>query len=143
MKNFYLFVLLISNFFSVAQTDEIEFENMVEAEMKSAASIQNFQVNPNTQNYDITYHELRFTVDPSVYNIVGQVTTTFTALEDMNSVIFDLTDVLTVSSVTMGATPLTFTQYTPLRCPPCSRAGCCCFDCCCCVRCCCCMNSCC
>lgn len=111
MKNFYLFVLLISNFFSVAQTDEIEFENMVEAEMKSAASIQNFQVNPNTQNYDITYHELRFTVDPSVYNIVGQVTTTFTALEDMNSVIFDLTDVLTVSSVTMGATPLTFTQY--------------------------------
>ena len=33
--------------------------------MKSAATTMNLQVNPNTQNYDITYHELRFTVDPN------------------------------------------------------------------------------
>lgn len=111
MKKKYLTLLLISSLFSFAQTEQYDFENMVEAEMKSAASIQNFQVNPNTQNYDITYHELRFTVNPAVYNIVGQVTTTFTALEDMNSIIFDLTDVLTVNSVMMGATSLTFSQY--------------------------------
>lgn len=111
MKKKYLTLLLISSLFSFAQTEQDDFENMVEAEMKSAASIQNFQVNPNTQNYDITYHELRFTVNPAVYNIVGQVTTTFTALEDMNSIIFDLTDVLTVNSVMMGATSLTFSQY--------------------------------
>lgn len=111
MRKIYLTLLLVSSLFSAAQTEQEDFEHMIEAEMKSAASIQNFQVNPNTQNYDITYHELRFTVNPAVYNIVGQVATTFTALEDMNSIIFDLTDVLTVNSVMMGATSLTFSQY--------------------------------
>jgi aminopeptidase N len=111
MRNLYLTLLLISSLCSLAQTDGDDFERMVEAEMKAAASMQNIQVNPNTLNYDVTYHELRFTVDPAVYNIVGEVTTTFTALEDMNSIVFDLTDVLSVSSVTMGATPLGFNQY--------------------------------
>ncbi|MCO6174139.1 T9SS type A sorting domain-containing protein [Flavobacterium sp. NRK F10] len=110
MKKLYLIMLLVLGFVAFAQTEQEEFNRMVEAEMKSAAAIQNFQVNPNTQNYDITYHELRFSVDPAVYFISGQVTTTFTALEDMNSITFDLTDVLTVSSVTLGGVPLTFTQ---------------------------------
>lgn len=110
MRKIYLTLLVFSSLFSVAQTEQNEFESMVEAEMKAASSLQTIQVNPNTLNYDVTYHELRFTVDPSVYNIVGQVTTTFTALEDMNSITFDLTDVLNVSSVTMGATSLTFSQ---------------------------------
>ncbi|MBD3723989.1 MAG: T9SS type A sorting domain-containing protein [Flavobacteriaceae bacterium] len=110
MRKITQFFLVLNSFFIFSQNEKEQFEQMVEAEMKSAASVQNFQVNPNTQNYDITYHELRFTVDPAVYNIVGQVTTTFTALEDMNTITFDLTDVLTVSSVTMGATSLSFTQ---------------------------------
>ena len=110
MRKITQFFLILNSFFIFSQNEKEQFEQMVEAEMKSAASVQNFQVNPNTQNYDITYHELRFTVDPAVYNIVGQVTTTFTALEDMNTITFDLTDVLTVSSVTMGATSLTFSQ---------------------------------
>ena len=108
MRKITQFFLILNSFFIFSQNEKEQFEQMVEAEMKSAASVQNFQVNPNTQNYDITYHELRFTVDPAVYNIVGQVTTTFTALEDMNTITFDLTDVLTVSSVTMGASSLTF-----------------------------------
>ncbi len=111
MKKLYTSLLILITFCSFSQSENGEFERMVEAEMKAASSMQNVQVNPNTQNYDITYHELRFTVDPAVYNIEGEVTTTFTALEDMNSVFFDLTDVLTVNSVTMGATSLTFTQY--------------------------------
>lgn len=111
MKRLYTSLLILTTFCSFSQSENGEFERMVEAEMKAASSMQTIQVNPNTQNYDITYHELRFTVDPAVYNIEGEVTTTFTALEDMNSVFFDLTDVLTVNSVTMGATSLTFTQY--------------------------------
>ena len=110
MKKITPIFFLIVSFLSFSQNDDNEFNRMVEAEMKSAASIQSFQVNPNTQNYDVTYHELRFTVDPAVYFITGQVTTTFTALTNMNTVTFDLTDVLTVSSVTMGATSLSFTQ---------------------------------
>ena len=110
MKKITLYLFLISGFFGFAQTEEADFERMVEAEMKSASSVQAFAVNPNTLNYDIIYHELRFTVDPAVDFITGQVTSTFTALANMNTVTFDLTNALTVSSVTLGGSPLTFVQ---------------------------------
>lgn len=95
-----------------SQTNQLEFDTMVEAEMKSAASTMNVQVNPNTQNYDITYHELRFTVDPNNTTpyISGSVKTTFTALSNMNSITFDMATALVVSSVTMNSTNLTFSQ---------------------------------
>ncbi|MGV7105431.1 M1 family aminopeptidase [Flavobacterium sp. U410] len=112
MKKLYFFVFFVLGFFSFAQTEQDDFERMVEAEMKSAAAVHDFQVNPNTQNYDITYHELRFTVDPAVYYISGTVTTTFTALEDMNTITFDLDEALTVSSVTMNGNSLSFVQQT-------------------------------
>lgn len=105
------FILLIG-IIGFAQTSDSEFERMVEAEMKSVSSIQNLRVNPNTLNYDVTYHELRFTVDPNVTNpyINGIVKTTFTALSDINAVTFDMATALTVSSVTMNSTSLTFSQ---------------------------------
>jgi aminopeptidase N len=105
------FILLIG-IIGFAQTSDSDFERMVEAEMKSVSSIQNLRVNPNTLNYDVTYHELRFTVDPNVTNpyINGIVKTTFTALSDINAVTFDMATALTVSSVTMNSTSLTFSQ---------------------------------
>ncbi|MFD2892357.1 M1 family aminopeptidase [Flavobacterium chuncheonense] len=112
MKKITLLFLLTVSLFGYTQNDESHFEKMVEAEMKSAASIQNFQVNPNTQNYDITYHELRFTVDPAVHYITGQVATTFTALSNMNTVVFDLANQLTVNSVSMNGNALSFSQNT-------------------------------
>ena len=112
MKKILLFIVLIISSISFAQTDTSEFEKMVEAEMKSAAKTQNLTVNPNTQNYDITYHELRFTVDPATYYISGIVTTTFTALANMNTVTFDMSDSMTVNSVTRNGQSLTFTQNT-------------------------------
>ena len=69
MKNLLLNLLLISTLFSYSQTENEDFNRMVEAEMKSASSTINFRANLNTQDYDITYHELRFTVDPAVYFI--------------------------------------------------------------------------
>jgi aminopeptidase N len=112
MKRIILLFVLILSSVTYAQTDNSEFEKMVEAEMKSAAKIQNLTVNPNTQNYDITYHELRFTVNPASYNISGIVTTTFTSLANMSTITFDMSDSMTVSSVTRNAQPLTFTQNT-------------------------------
>ena len=108
-NNIYYFIILFASI-CYSQTEKDEFNRMVEAEMKSAAAIQNIQVNPNTQNYDVTYQELRFTVDPAVYNISGQVTTTFTALSNMNNITFDLTNQLGVSSVTMNSNALSFVQ---------------------------------
>lgn len=112
MKKYLFLLFLITSPITFGQTEEFTFEKIVEAEMKSAAKLQNLTVNPNTQNYDITYHELRFTVDPSNYLISGLVTTTFTALADMSTVTFDLTDAVTVTSVTRNNISQSFTQNT-------------------------------
>lgn len=79
-------------------------------EAKSASKKIHFKANPNTSNYDITYHKLEFTLDPAVATINGKVTTTFTAKENMNTVTFDLADRMTVSNVTQNANSVTFTQ---------------------------------
>ena len=110
MKKTYLLLFLFSITFSFSQTNEKELNEIVEAEMKSASGLMELAVNPNTLNYDITYQKLEFTVNPAVYNIVGKVTTTYTALSDMSTVTFDLTNELVVSSVKLGATNLTFLQ---------------------------------
>ena len=112
MKKITLSLLLLFGVIGFAQTDNSEFDRMVEAEMKSASATINFRANPNTQNYDISYHELRFNVDPNNTTpyISGIVTTTFTALSDMNVVTFDMATALVVSSVTMNSSSLTFSQ---------------------------------
>ena len=110
MKKLALLFALLATCNGFSQTHDEDYHRMIEAEMKSASKTMDFRVNPNTQNYDITYHKLEFTVDPAVYNIAGIVTTTFTALSDMTTVTFDLTNQLTVSSVMQGVTNLTFVQ---------------------------------
>lgn len=112
MKKIIHFFFVLSVTLSFSQTTELEFEKMVESESKSAASTMNVQVNPNTQNYDVTYHELRFTVNPNntPAAISGIVKTTFTALANMNSITFDMATQLVVSSVTMNSENLTFSQ---------------------------------
>lgn len=72
----------------------------------------NMVVNPNTQNYDVTYHKLEFTVNPAVYNIAGKITTTYTALSNMATLTFDLSNTLIVSSVKINNVSLAFTQNT-------------------------------
>ena len=105
-----LFILLRVLGFS--QSCISEFDRMVEAEMKSASSFQNLRVNPNTLNYDVTHHDLRFTINPDTTTpfISGVVSTTFRALSNMTTVTFDMATALAVSSVTMNGTGLTFTQ---------------------------------
>lgn len=112
MKKIIHFFFVFSVTFCFSQTTELEFEKMVASESKSAASTMNVQVNPNTQNYDITYHELRFTVNPNntTASISGIVKTTFTALANMNSITFDMATQLVVSSVTMNSVNLTYSQ---------------------------------
>ena len=102
-----LFILI-----SISKTSAQQIINISEAEAKSAAKKIEFKANPNTSNYDITYHKLEFSVDPAVANISGKVTTTFTALENMNSVTFDLDDNMTVTSVTQNGNSLSFSQNT-------------------------------
>lgn len=110
MKKIYFILFLFNISMLFAQEDILEIEKIAESEMKSASRMMEFQANPNTANYDVTYHKLEFTVNPAVYFITGKVTTTFKALSNMTTVTFDLTNELTVSSVKIGVTNLAFVQ---------------------------------
>ncbi|MGL2962864.1 M1 family aminopeptidase [Flavobacterium sp. RSB2_4_14] len=112
MKLPYIIVFFFTISLTFAQNNVESVNRIAEAEMKSASRILNFQANANTANYDVTYHKLEFTLNPTVYFITGKVTTTFKALSNMNTVTFDLNNVLTVSSVKSGTTNLSFTQNT-------------------------------
>jgi aminopeptidase N len=112
MNKFFLFILSVVGSIGYSQITKNTVQDIAVLEQKMASKKMNLRVNPNTQNYDITYHELRFSVDPANYYISGVVTTTFTALSDLSTITFDLTNKLTVSSVTKDGTPLAFVQNT-------------------------------
>lgn len=110
MRKTYLLLSLFSVFFSFAQKEQEELNEIVNAEMKSASNLMAVAVNPNTLNYDVTYHQLEFTVDPAVSFISGKITTTFTALANMNSITFDMANDLVVASVIKNGTTLAFSE---------------------------------
>jgi aminopeptidase N len=110
MKSIFLFILCTFTSATFAQTTIDTIYSIAEAEMKSASATMNLSANPNTLNYDVTYQKLEFTVNPAVYFISGKVTTTFKALSPMSTVIFDLTNNLTVSSVKQNNVSIPFSQ---------------------------------
>lgn len=110
MKVYFTIILFYFAALVSAQEIEANIDALAKSEMQLASKKLSFKTNPNTQNYDISYHKLEFTVDPSVNYISGIVTTTFTALSDLSTVTFDLTNQLIVSSVTKDGLPLSFIQ---------------------------------
>jgi aminopeptidase N len=93
-----------------AQTGNADFAQLVEAEMKSAYATVNFTANIHTANYDVVYQKLDLTVNPAVYFVSGSVTTRYVAKQAMSALTFDLSDNLTVSSVTRNGVALGFVQ---------------------------------
>lgn len=113
MKFKWFVCCLLASGFTFAQTAHIDsdYQKMIEREMQSAQKKMAFQLNPNTQNYDVRYHKIELTVNPAVYNVSGKVTTRFKAISGtMNSVVFDLSSPLTVSTVKQGNQTLNFTH---------------------------------
>lgn len=110
MKIIYSFIFLLAFSASFSQITEQEQSEIVSSEMKSASSMMSIEINPNTLNYDVTYHQLEFTVNPAVYFIDGKVTTTFTALSNMNSITFDMANELTVTSAKKNGVAMTFSE---------------------------------
>ena len=66
MKKTYLLAFLLSISFSFAQKNESDLDKIIASEMHTASSLMSVVANPNTLNYDVTYHKLEFTVDPAV-----------------------------------------------------------------------------
>ncbi|MFG6685471.1 M1 family aminopeptidase [Mariniflexile sp. HNIBRBA6329] len=82
------------------------------AEATSAMKKMLQKANANTGNYDVKYHRLEFSLDPSVAFISGAVTTYFEAKTNLNQVTFDLANNMTVSQVTQRGNTISFTQNT-------------------------------
>ncbi|HEX9981429.1 MAG TPA: M1 family aminopeptidase [Flavobacterium sp.] len=110
MKKFYLLYFLAATGLCFGQNYLSETEAIAESEMKSASALMEVEINPNTQNYDVTYHKLEWTVNPAVYFISGKVTTTYKALSSMSTITFDLTSQLNVTSVKKNNVSLAFFQ---------------------------------
>ncbi|HPF10908.1 MAG TPA: M1 family aminopeptidase [Flavobacteriaceae bacterium] len=87
-----------------------DLASLVESEMKSALKIKQGSRNMNTGNYDLKYHRLELTVDPSVAFIAGDITSYFEAKEDLDQVTFELANNMVVSQVLQRGNSLTFTQ---------------------------------
>ena len=112
MKNLIFFLFLFFGHIISAQEVITTFDQIVEAETKAAHKIINYKANINTSNYDLTYHRFDWNIDPAIAFISGNVTSTFTAKEDLSEVTFDLADNMTVSGVTQNGTALTYSQNT-------------------------------
>ena len=96
MKLSFLSFLCFSFIAAFGQNTISETSRIASSEMKSAEREMNMVVNTNTLNYDISYHKLEFTVDPANYFISGKITTTYTALTNMTTLIFDLSKFLRI-----------------------------------------------
>lgn len=108
MKKIALLGLFISCHALFAQSST---SNLVEKEARAAQYKMDVTSNPQTAAYDIKYHRLELQINPLSSNITAQVTSTFTALETMNQVVFDLNNQLNVQSVTTTTgTVLNFTH---------------------------------
>ena len=108
MKSLILFSFLFVS--SLVFSQKFNSKDISEAEAKAAMSHMVGSRNMNTNNYDLKYHRLEFTVNPAQPFISGKVTSHFEAKEDMNTIVFELVNNMTVSQVNQRGVPLSFTQ---------------------------------
>lgn len=112
-KNFAMsrfFTPILISLLGVASVWGQNTEEIAEAERKASHNLVSFTANEHTGNYDVIYHKLDLTADPTVHFISGIVTTDFIAKQDMSEIVFDLSSQLTVSSVKQNGNELTFSQ---------------------------------
>lgn len=104
--------LLLYSLLSVAPifAQDTETAQIAEAEMKAAYSVASFTASLATADYDVIHHTLEFQVNPAQHFISGTVTTDYVAMQDMETITFDLNNQLTVSSVVQNGNLLSFVQ---------------------------------
>ncbi|MDA3891061.1 MAG: M1 family aminopeptidase, partial [Salinivirgaceae bacterium] len=101
--------------FAYAKSQSLGIPKYVGFEKRTAATKMNFQANPETNSYDIIYHRIYWEVDPAEYYIKGSVTSYFKILENnISEICFDLTDALTIDSVTRNGAVLPYTHSNNL-----------------------------
>ena len=108
-----LSLLIVTLFFvqmNAQKNEEAERKSMIKTELKQYSKMLNYNVNPNTLNYDLKYQRLELDLDPAVQYVSGTVTNHFVPNTNITSIYFDLSNTLTVSEVKYHGANLSFTQ---------------------------------
>ncbi|MCD6543236.1 MAG: T9SS type A sorting domain-containing protein, partial [Flavobacteriaceae bacterium] len=110
LLHFFILFYFVSSSQNVKSFSEENHNSIVQSEKRNAAKRIAFKANPNTINYDLKYHRLEWTVDPTEAEISGEVTSYFIAKEDLNKITFDLAANMTVTKVSQRGVNLSFNQ---------------------------------
>ncbi|MCB0628252.1 MAG: M1 family aminopeptidase [Saprospiraceae bacterium] len=107
------FILMSSALWLQAQ-DEVyckDLDALIEMEQQHFSNRLNARSNPATHDYDLKYHRLEWSVDPTQRYITGTVTSYFVPEEaGFQQLHFDLSSALTVTAVKRNGNALTFSQ---------------------------------
>lgn len=112
MKKIYFLMILLLFSLQIPAQFTSENKDLMSKEMGRYQRMIDFNVNPNTLNYDLQYQRMEVFLDPAVFHISGTVTSHFLTNQNMSSIYFDFTNVLPVSKVTYHGTDLNFQQLT-------------------------------
>ncbi len=114
MKHFYTLIIVCLTFNTIfSQSNNIDRKGLIDSEKRSASrSILDFNVNPNTLNYDLQYVRLEFDLDPTQQFVSGTMTSHFKMLANSANIYFELAKNLTVSTVKYHGQNLTFEHLT-------------------------------
>lgn len=113
MKKLYIiaFAVLFANLFS-QKHEEAEMKSLIKQELNRYSKMIDFNVNPNTLNYDLKYQRLELDLDPAQHFVSGTVTNHFVPNQGISSIYFDLSNMLVVSEVKYRGNNLNFIQLS-------------------------------
>ena len=103
-----LAIIFVQNY--AQKNEEAERKSMISNELMRYSKMIDYNVNPNTLNYDLRYQRLELQLDPAQQYVSGTVTSHFIPNQNMTSIYFDLSNTLTVSEVKYHGSNLPFTQ---------------------------------
>ena len=110
-----LYAIAFAMFFTQAfsqKNEEAERKSMIRNELQKYSKMVDYNVNPNTLNYDLKYQRLELDLDPAQQFVSGTVTSHFVPNQNISSIYFDLSNVLSVSEVKYHGANLAFTQLS-------------------------------
>ncbi len=91
---------------------EAEMKNFINSEAERYSKMVDYNINPNTLNYDLRYQRLELEIDPNQVFVSGKVVSYFIPNQEISSIYFDLTHTLTVSEVKYHDINLAFSQLS-------------------------------
>ena len=103
-----LAIIFVQNY--AQKNEEAKRKSMISNELMRYSKMIDYNVNPNTLNYDLRYQRLELQLDPAQQYVSGTVTSHFIPNQNMASIYFDLSNTLTVSEVKYHGYNLPFTQ---------------------------------